>query len=114
MPLLRSIQSQAPSQFIASAIRRPTLFISAEDKVGRLEARTAFLPAEPDARQREAVAEPVAQQEAAVVVVVDAQQQAVAATQLGVRLLVSSVESAETAVVRFWIRATSFLMRALE
>ncbi len=62
-----------------------------------------------------AAAEPVAQQEAAAgAAELDAQQQAVAATQLGGRRLVSSVEFAETAFVRFWIRATWFLVRAPE
>jgi hypothetical protein len=44
--------------------------ILAEDKVGRLEARTALRPAEPGAQQQEAavVAEPGAQQEEAAVV----------------------------------------------
>jgi len=62
------------------------LFISAEDKVDRLEACTASLPpeaAEPDAQQEAAAvaaAEPGAQQEAAAVAVVEpvAQQQAAA------------------------------------
>ena len=67
--------------------------------------------------QREAVAaeEPVAQREA-VAVEPGAQQQAVAAAamQSGVRPLVASVELAETAVVRFWIREASFLVRAPE
>ena len=75
----------------------------AEDKVDRLEARTALLPAELGA-QREAVAEPVAQQQAVAVV----------AMQPGVRPLVASVERAETAVVRFWIREASFSVRAPE
>jgi hypothetical protein len=126
----------------------------AEDKVDRLEARTALLPPEPDAQREAAVAEPGAQPEAAVaaakpdaqqqtvaavavpdaqrevavavpgaqqqaaVAVVEpvAQQQAVAAAavQSGVRPLVASVELAETAVVRFWIREASFLVRAPE
>ncbi len=78
----------------------------AEDKVARLEARTALLPPEAvelDA-QREAVvaAEPVAQ------------LQAVAVMQPGVRPLAASVELAETAAVRLWIRGASFLVRAPE
>jgi hypothetical protein len=84
----------------------------------------AVAAAEPVAQQvvvaAVAAAEPVAQQvvvaaaAAAVASELDAQQQAVAATQLGGRRLVSSVESAETAFVRFWIRATWFLARAPE
>lgn len=61
------------------------LFISAEDKVDRLEACTASLPpeaAEPDAQQEAAAvavaAEPDVQQEAAAVVEPVAQQQAAA------------------------------------
>ena len=61
-----------------------TLFISAEDKVDRLEACTASLPpeaAEPDAQQEAAVAvaaEPDVQQAAAAAVEPVAQQQAAA------------------------------------
>jgi hypothetical protein len=138
---------------------------AAEDKVDRLEARTALLPpeaveldaqreavaavaepvaqqeavaevAEPDGQQEAAVAAavPVAQREAAVAAAVpDAQQEAavavapdarraavaaaapdaqleaavaaVAAVKVRVRPLVASVELAETAAVRLWIRA---------
>jgi hypothetical protein len=75
--------------------------------------------AEPVAQQEAAVVEPVAQpgaQRQAVAVEPVAQQQAVAAAamQSGVRPLVASVELAETAVVRFWIREASFLVRAPE
>jgi len=132
----------------------------AEDKVARLEARTALRPpeaveldaqrevaaAEPDAQPEAAVAaepvaqqgavaaaEPVAQPEAVVAAEPVAQQQAVAAAeepvaqqqvvvaaaaaammQPGVRPLVASVELAETAAVRFWIREASILVRAPE
>jgi len=51
-------------------------------------------------------AEPVAQQQVVVV--------AAAAMQPRVRPLVASVERAETAVVRFWIREASILVRAPE
>ena len=63
----------------------------------------------------EPVAQPGAQRQAVAVELV-AQQQAVAAAamQSGVRPLVASVELAETAVVRFWIREAPFLVRAPE
>ena len=70
MPLLRSNRSQARapnSSPLQSGV--PTLFISAEGKVDRLEVCTALLPpeAELDAQQQgAAVAEPDAQQQAAV------------------------------------------------
>ena len=91
-----------------------------------MEACTASLPpeaAEPDAQQEAAVAaaEPVAQQVAVVaeaaVAEPDAQQAAVvaeAAVQLEARPLVPLAEFAETAIVRSWIQATWFLVRALE
>ena len=133
--------------------------VTAQDKVDRLEARTAFRAPEPDARPeavavgepgalQAAVAVPDAQQAAVVVAapgapqaagaVPDAQREAVAldaavaavsdaqreaeasGAQQAVgpmavaRPLVASVESAETAAVRFWIRATMVSAAALE
>jgi len=74
--------------------------ILAEDKVGRLEARTALRPAEPGAQQQEAavVAEPGAQQEEAAVVAAEpgAQQEeaAVAAAEPGAQQEEAAVAAA--------------------
>ena len=92
--------------------------VAAAEPVAQQQAVAAV--AEPVAQQQAvaAVAEPVAQQQAVVVAEPVAQQQAAAvaarAMQPGVRPLVASVELAETAVVRFWIREASFLVRAPE
>src|ERR1700730_1607116 len=87
--LARGVGSQHSSSDAALPIRRfynrapnPPLIL-AEDKVGRLEARTALRPAEPGAQQQEAAvvaAEPGAQQAAAAVVAAEpgAQQEAAA------------------------------------
>jgi hypothetical protein len=116
--------------------------VTAQHKVDRLEARTAFRAPEPDARAVEpgaqqaavAAAEPDAQQ-AAAVAELDAQQgavlgaqQAVAAASGAQREAVvapvavksrvppqaASVEVAETAAVRFSIRPVLFSAPALE
>jgi hypothetical protein len=88
--LARGVGPQHSSSDAALPIRRfynrapnPPLIL-AEDKVGRLEARTALRPAEPGAQQQEevaaAVAEPGAQQEEAAVVAAEpgAQREAAA------------------------------------
>src|SRR2546429_312256 len=85
--------------FIATALSAST-GVTAPDKVDRLEARTAFLAPEPDAR-REAAAE------------ASGARQAVGPVAVA-RPLVASVESAGTAAVRFWIRATMVSAAALE
>ena len=105
--------------FIA-AVPSASTGVTAQDKVDRLEARTAFLLAEPDARREAAVvAEPGAQQVAAVAAVSYAQQAAVVtpgavAMKSRVRSLVASVEPAEPAAVRLWFRATMVSAAALE
>src|SRR5436853_262943 len=103
--------------FIATALSAST-GVTAPDKVDRLEARTAFRAPEPAV-----VAGSGAQGEAAVAAVSDAQREA-AAEASGARQavgpvavarpLVASVESAGTAAVRFWIRATMVSAAALE
>src|SRR5258705_544173 len=81
--------------FIA-AVPSASTGVTAQDKVNRLEARTAFLLAEPDA-QRAAVVTPGA-----------------VAMKSRVRSLVASVEPAEPAAVRLWFRATMVSAAALE
>ena len=96
----------SPTSSAGALVRAPALssfnlVTAAEDKAGRLEARTVFLPpevvtvAEQGARPEAALAvaaEPDAQPEAAVV-------------QPGERRMVPWVEMAQTAVVRLWNRA---------
>src|SRR5258707_394767 len=84
MPPLRSIDPQRAS---SPPFHRSSGVISAEDRVDRLEACTASLPPE--------------------AVELDAQQEEVTAVQPEVRQPEPSVESARTAAVRFWFRATS-------
>jgi hypothetical protein len=105
--LARGVGPQHSSSDAALPIRRfynrapnPPLIL-AEDKVGRLEARTALRPAEPGAQQQEAaaVAEPGAQQEAAAVVAAEpgAQQEAAAvvAAEPGAQQEAAAVVAAE-------------------
>jgi len=105
--LARGVGPQHSSSDAALPIRRfynrapnPPLIL-AEDKVGRLEARTALRPAEPGAQQQEvaaAVAEPGAQQEEAAVVAAEpgAQQEeaAVAAAEPGAQQEEAAVAAA--------------------
>jgi hypothetical protein len=120
--------SNAGALVRAPALSSFNLVTAAEDKAGRLEARTVFLPpevvtvaeqgarpeaavvvaAEPDAQPEAVVAAaPDAQPEAAAMVVVepDAQPEAAVVVQPGERRMVPWVEMAQTAVVRLWNRA---------
>jgi hypothetical protein len=109
------VAQQEAAVVVAEPVAQPEAAVVVAEPVAQPEA--AVVVAEPVAQQQAvvAVAEPVAQPEAAVVAAEPvAQQQAAAVTQPGVRPLAASVELAETAAVRFWIREASILVRAPE